>query len=123
MLENRMSWNSENLVLLAITLAHLAVPCLSYMRSWSVTPLIWTLRLDLLVMCAYSLSRVYVLHGLGHAVSDIDMLYYAMVHALLLVLTFLTLPVWLVWTAYSLLLLVLVAIAVFFLFIFKMRLF
>jgi hypothetical protein len=117
------SWNSENLVLLAVTLAHLAVPCLSYMRGWSVVPLLWTLRLDLLVMCGYALHRVYVLHGLGHIITDIDMLYYAVVEALLLLVTFLPLPVWLVWIVYSLLMLLLVAITIFFLFMFKMRLF
>jgi hypothetical protein len=117
------NWNSENFVLLAIAAAHLAVPCISYMRNWSVAPLLWTLRIDLLVMCSYALYRVYVLHGLGHAITDIDMLYYAIAEALLLLITLLPLPVWLVWTVYSLLMLLLVIITIFFLFMFKMRLF
>jgi hypothetical protein len=117
-----MNWNSENFILIAITLAHLAVPCLSYIRGWSVTPLLWTLRLDLLIMCGYALHRVYVLHGLGHTIADIDMLYYAIAEALLLAASFLPLPSWLIWMVYSLLLLALLAITLFFL-TFKMRLF
>jgi len=115
-------WNWELLTLLAVTLAHAAIPCIIYMRDWSATPLLWTLRFDLLIMCGYALQRVYILYGLGHALTDIDMLHYAALEALLLGLSFLPLPGWLVWSIYGVLMLALSAISVFFL-TFKMRLF
>jgi hypothetical protein len=115
-------WDSELLILLAVTMAHAALPCIVYMRGWSASPLLWMLRLDLLILCGYALWRVYILRDLGHTLADIDMLYYAMAEAGLLALSFLPLPVWLVWSLYGLWTLLLAAISIFFL-TFKMRLF
>jgi hypothetical protein len=118
----QLNLNSETGICTAIALIHFAVIGLSYIRSWSIAPLLWTLRIDLTIMCGYALWRVYTLVGLGHPLSSIDMLYFATVEVFVLSLSFFPLPSWLVWLVYGVSTLMINAIAIFFL-TFRMRLF